>query len=220
MSVTRKITVAACALLVSAAGAVAQATPPPAPATAAPARAQPLVEPKLVFDREVFLYAGQGRRDPFAPLQGTDAAGPIFEDLTIRGIFLSPVPTQSMAIINDANKKTYAKRLGDVIGNARIIGIEKTRVRFAVQTYGITREEILNLAPRASVDEIRAAQAAQAAREGADAGARFQQEMLRLLRGDTSRATPPAARPDTTRRNTPAGRTPPPVRRDTMESMR
>ena len=206
----------ASALLLSAAGASAQA--PPAAPSSPP---KPLVEPKLVFDREVFTYPAQGRRDPFVPLQGTDAMGPLFEDLSLRTIAWSPNPQKSIVLIHDASKKSYLKRLGDVIGNSRIIGIEKDRVRFAVQSYGILREEVLTKAPRASVAEIRAALEAE---QGAARDREFQEQFLRLLRGDTARpAAPPAARPDTTRRNatpTTPGRTPPPVRRDTMESTR
>jgi hypothetical protein len=203
----------ASALLLSAVGVSAQTPPPAAPP-------KPLVEPKLVFDREIFTYPAQGRRDPFAPLQGTDALGPLFEDLTLRTIAWSPTPQHSIVLIHDANKKSYLKRLGDVIGNSRIIGIEKDRVRFAVQSYGILREEVLTKAPRASVAEIRAALEAE---EGAARDRQFQEQFLRLLRGDTATrpAQPPAARPDTTRRTTTTatpGRTPPPVRRDTMES--
>ncbi|MEX2282857.1 MAG: hypothetical protein WEE89_10290 [Gemmatimonadota bacterium] len=202
------------ALWLSASGVAAQA-PPAGPPPGMPAR--PVADPKLVFDREVFAYPAQGRRDPFVPLQGTDAMGPLFEDLTLRTIAWSPTPQRSLVLIHDANKKSYLKRLGDVIGNARIIGIEKDRVRFAVQSYGILREEVLIKAPRASVAEIRAAMEAEA---GASRDRQFQEQLIRMLRGDTARAAPPATRPDTTRRTTPpTGRTPP-VRRDTMESTR
>jgi hypothetical protein len=203
---------------------------PPAPPPGAPAPPVRVVEPKLVFDREVFTYAGQGRRDPFQALQGTDAMGPLFEDLVLRSIIWSPVPTQSLALINDGTRKTYTKRLGDVIGNSRIIGIERNRVRFAVMSYGITREEILTQVQRQSVTDL---QQQEQSKEGEELGRLFQQQMLRYLRGDTTtpggragaaptgptgatgRATASPQQPGRT-----SGRTPPPVRRDTMESMR
>src|SRR5687768_15435073 len=116
MSAIKRISFAG-AFVLSAVSASAQA--PAAP----PGPPKPLVEPKLVFDREVFAYPAQGRRDPFVPLQGTDAMGPLFEDLSLRTIAWSPNPQKSIVLIHDASKKSYLKRLGDVIGNSRIIGI-------------------------------------------------------------------------------------------------
>jgi hypothetical protein len=97
----------------------------------------------LVFDREVFFYPGSGRRDPFAPLVGDQ--GIRFEDLTLNGIIHSPTPRESVALIGDRAGKIHRLRFGDRIGNARVLEITVDRVLFAVTSFGISRQEQLDL---------------------------------------------------------------------------
>lgn len=142
------------------------------------------VQTKLNFDREVFTYPGDGRKDPFRPLVGTDAVGPLFEDLTLRGIIYSTNPRMSVATITDGAKppRVYKKRVGEVIGNARIASIDKTSVKLLVQSYGVIREETMNLATRLTPAQM-AANAQQADQERL--GQLFQQELLRAITGQT-----------------------------------
>lgn len=142
-------------------------------------------EPKLNFDREVYTYPGDGRKDPFKPLVGTDAAGPLFEDLTLRGIVHSMDPKKSVAIITDGARppRVYKRREGEVIGNARIAAIEKTRVRLLVQSYGVVREESMNLALRLTPAQTAANQSST---DQAALGQLFQQELLRALTGQAN----------------------------------
>ena len=129
--------------------AQAPATPPGAPpanagAPVLPPGSQP--EPKLSYDREVFAYPSEGRRDPFKPLfGGPGAGGPLFADIRLRGIIYSPDPRRSVALIQIGNRRTFRLRAGDVIGNSRVTAIEPLRVRFAVENFGTIRNEVLDL---------------------------------------------------------------------------
>ncbi len=117
----------------------------PAPAGAAPPPgSQP--EPKLAFDREVFAYPAEGRRDPFKPLVGgPSSGGPLFQDLALRGIIFSPDARRSVALVQVGGRRTFRLRRGDIIGNARVLEIQPLRVRFAVENFGTVRNEVLEL---------------------------------------------------------------------------
>ena len=126
-------------VLISALPLFGQAPTPPAP----PPGSQP--EPKLAFDREVFAYPADGRRDPFKPLTGGPGAGaPLFADLALRGIIFSPDARRSVALVQ-VGKRTFRLRRGDIIGNARLLEIQPLRVRFAVENFGTIRNEVLEL---------------------------------------------------------------------------
>jgi len=117
----------------------------PSGAPGAPAAA---AEPELVFEREIFVYPGSGRRDPFKPLTGQDALGPLFEDLTLRMVIYSAVaPGQSVAVLGDGQKKTYRVRRGDTLGNATVVEIAPKRVTFSINELGNWRREVLELKP-------------------------------------------------------------------------
>jgi hypothetical protein len=123
--------------------AFAQAPPTP-PAPSSIPGSQP--EPKLAFDREVFAYPAEGRRDPFRPLSGgPGSGGPLFADLALRGIIYSPDVRRSVALVMVGGKRTYRLRRGDIIGNARVLEIQPLRVRFAVENFGTVRNEVLEL---------------------------------------------------------------------------
>lgn len=119
-----------------------------APAPAAPAAPPPgsQPEPKLAFDREVFAYPAEGRRDPFKPLVGgPGSSGPLFQDIALRGIIYSPDPRRSVALLQVGGRRTFRLRRGDIIGNARVLEIQPLRVRFAVENFGTVRNEVLEL---------------------------------------------------------------------------
>ena len=182
------------------AGALAAQTPPAptSPAGTPGQKTPPAPDPKLSFDREVFSYSGEGRKDPYAPLTGTDAIGPLFEDLSLHGILYSNDPKLSVVLIYDGAKRPYRLHVGDVIGNARLSSVTKTQVKFLVQSYGMIREEVMNLAPRKTLAEL---QTQKQREEGQTLQKLFQQELLKALQGQQ----------DTTRRQQP-----PPARRDTL----
>lgn len=190
MQARNLILTAAVLVLSGAAQAGAQARPgaplPPPP------------DPKLAFEREVFTYPAEGRRDPFRPLGGQDALGPLFEDLSLRGImFVANTPANSIAIVSDGAKKIYRLRRGETLGNARVVAVERYQVRFMVENYGIMREEVMPLAQRQSVLDARQQQAE------ANNNALNQmsaEDLLRALfqRRDSTQAPPQQQRPDST----------------------
>lgn len=126
----------------------AQRPAPAPPAGAAPAPGAPVGsagEPKLVFDREVFSYPGNSRRDPFKPLVGKESLGPLFDDLKLKGIIYSPDATKSIVLIQDGAKRLYRIKRGDVVGNSRVVEIQPLAARFAVENFGMIRYEVLQL---------------------------------------------------------------------------
>lgn len=148
---------------------------------------------KLSFDRETFSYPGTGRVDPFRPQEGTDAAGPLFEDLTLRGIFYFDDPKLRLVSISDGSRQLHRLRIGDVVGNSRVSAIERDHVRMLVQSYGFVKEDTLNLAQRRTPEQIRAGEQESAEQQQQRL---FQQELIRILT-DTARVRPTPRR-DTT----------------------
>jgi hypothetical protein len=130
-----------CAAVASPAAAQqANAAAPPTPGSAG--------EPKLVFEREVFRYPGDNRRDPFLPLTRLDQIGPIFGDMSLRMIIYSPDPKMSVVLLADGNKKSYRLHRGESVGNATVVEIRKTEVVFVIDDFGVRRQETLNLKPK------------------------------------------------------------------------
>jgi len=97
----------------------------------------------LVFEREVFIYPLTNRRDPFSPLSVSD--GPRFEELTLRGIIYSPTPGRSVALLAGPDNRIYRVRRGETVGNARVLDVGPRRVLFAVNNFGVVRQEVLEL---------------------------------------------------------------------------
>lgn len=106
----------------------------------------------LVYEREIYTYSGENRRDPFRPLTGENEMGPRFEALSLRGIIYSTGQGRSVALIADADGRIYRVRVGDMVGNARVIEIGSARVVMAVDNFGTIRQEILELPTRRGTD--------------------------------------------------------------------
>jgi len=140
------ILIASALLLAAATPLAAQETPPPETQQAVrpplPTRARDI---QLVFEREVFHYPVASRQDPFRSLADQEHLGPLFDDLTLRMIIYSSRPGQSVALLADGAKKVYRLHKGDIIGNATVLEIDRTRVLFAVEDYGNRRQETLEL---------------------------------------------------------------------------
>lgn len=128
-------------LLGSAAPVAAQQRPAKA---AKPAAAAPVPEPELKFEREYFVYPVRTGRDPFASLAARSGLGPRFEDLSLQGVIHSP-DGRSVALLSDGEGRIYRVRRGEMVGNARIISISLMKVVFAVEDFGIVRQEELEL---------------------------------------------------------------------------
>jgi hypothetical protein len=136
--------------------AAALATPaaPAAPAAAQDAGAAPTprppvqdaAEPRLVFEREVFVYRGRARRDPFMPLTAaTD--GPLFADVRLHMIIHSADPDLSIVSVSVAGGRRMRLRRGESVGNATVIEIGERHVVFSVMDFGVRKQEVLYLKP-------------------------------------------------------------------------
>lgn len=99
----------------------------------------------LVYDREVFVYRGADRRDPFRPLTNENEMGPLFESLTLSGIIYSTGRGNSVALLSDGSGRVHRVRAGDVIGNSTVVEIGPLRVVMAVENFGNIRQEMLEL---------------------------------------------------------------------------
>lgn len=106
----------------------------------------------LVYDREVYQYSGENRRDPFRPLSAATDMGPRFEMLSLQGIIYATGQGQSVALLGDASGRIHRVRAGDVVGNSRVIEIGPVRVVLAVENFGTIRQEILELPRRGGTD--------------------------------------------------------------------
>ena len=109
-------------------------------------------EVTLVYEREVFTYTGSERRDPFEPPTGDNQMGPRFQELSLQGIVYSNVPGRSVAVLQAGGDRVLRARVGDVIGNSRVIEIGPTRVVMAVENFGTIRQEILELPQRGGAE--------------------------------------------------------------------
>lgn len=107
----------------------------------------------LVYEREVYTYNGDNRRDPFRPLSSADDMGPRFEMLSLQGIIYATGQGRSVALLGDADGRVHRVRVGDVVGNSRVIEIGPTRVVLAVENFGTIRQEILELPRRGGSDQ-------------------------------------------------------------------
>lgn len=107
----------------------------------------------LVYDREVYVYNGDNRRDPFRPLSSATDMGPRFEMLSLQGIIYATGQGRSVALLGDATGRIHRVRSGDVVGNSRVIEIGPTRVVLAVENFGTIRQEILELPRRGGSDQ-------------------------------------------------------------------
>lgn len=102
----------------------------------------------LVYEREVYTYNGENRRDPFRPLTDRNEMGPRFESLSLQGIIYSAERGRSVALLDDGEGRIHRVRVGDTVGNSRVIEIGPLRVVLAVENFGTTRQEILELPSR------------------------------------------------------------------------
>ena len=122
----------------------------PATTTAVPAKGStpaPLpvdTAPKVLINREVFQYAGDGRRDPFVSLLTTTDLRPLLSDLKLVAVAFDPRGQNSVAVLRDVtSKEQYKVRVGQTIGRMRVAAIQEKAVIFTIEEFGYSRQEIL-----------------------------------------------------------------------------
>jgi hypothetical protein len=128
-----------------------KATLPPVPDPKKPAAAPaPVVDsgPKVLINREVFSYEGDGRRDPFVSLLTTSDLKPMLADLKLVGVAYDPRGQNSVAVLRDiTSKDQYKVRVGQTIGRMRVAAIQPKAVIFTIEEFGYSRQELLPIAP-------------------------------------------------------------------------
>jgi len=130
-----------------------KATLPPTPDPKKPAVAAapaPVVDsgPKVLINREVFSYEGDGRRDPFVSLLTTTDLKPMLADLKLVGVAYDPRGQNSVAVLRDiTSKDQYKVRVGQTIGRMRVAAIQPKAVIFTIEEFGYSRQELLPIAP-------------------------------------------------------------------------
>jgi hypothetical protein len=126
---------------------------PPAPdarkAAAAAVPAAPAdTTPKVLINREVFQYDGDGRRDPFVSLLTTSDLRPLLADLKLVAVAFDPRGQNSVAVLRDATSKTqYKVKVGQTIGRMRVAAIQEKAVIFTIEEFGYSRQELLPIQP-------------------------------------------------------------------------
>jgi hypothetical protein len=100
---------------------------------------------RIVFEREVYRYPREGRRDPFASLIATGDIRPFVADLIVSGIIYD-AGGRSVAMLEDVSTgDLYRARVGSVYGRLRVTAITARTVSLAIDEFGFTRQETLTL---------------------------------------------------------------------------
>ena len=100
----------------------------------------------VVFQREVFGYPSDNRRDPFASLLESGEIRPMLQDLQVVAITLAPADRQSIATLRDVStSEIYRVRVGSVFGRMRVVAIRQRDVVVAIDEFGNTRQETLSI---------------------------------------------------------------------------
>lgn len=148
-SALRMLTLALVALAASASSLVAQTATVTresagtvSPSTAATKKA--VMPSEITVQREVFDYAGNGRRDPYKSLMSTNEVRPLLSDLKLTAVAFDPAGGNSVAILRDSfSKQQYRVRIGQQLGRLRVSGIKEKAVQFTMEEFGFNRTETL-----------------------------------------------------------------------------
>lgn len=141
-------------------GAATQAaTAVPAPAAAvpiAPSTAADLpksIDASVLFAREQFTYASDGRRDPFQSLIDGKFQGHVLEsglvdvgDIHLVGIMWGS--SDKFALVEDSRGHGYVLRVGDPVLNGYISGITKTDLQIVQNAFGDSQSLSIHLQPK------------------------------------------------------------------------
>ena len=118
--------------------------------TAAPVTPLPVVDTanRVLIEREVFQYDGDGRRDPFISLLTTSDLRPLLTDLKLVAVAYDPRGQNSVAVLRDVTSKTqYRVKVGQTLGRMRVAAIQEKAVIFTIEEFGYSRQELLPIQP-------------------------------------------------------------------------
>ena len=126
---------------------------PPAPEARRPAgtpvpAAAADTAPRVLINREIYEYDGDGRRDPFVSLLTTSDLRPLLSDLKLVAVAFDPRGKNSVAVLRDPTSKTqYRVKVGQTIGRMRVAAIQEKAVIFTIEEFGYSRQELLPIQP-------------------------------------------------------------------------
>lgn len=98
------------------------------------------------FEREVFTYVAEGRRDPFLSLIKSSDLRPLLSDLRLVAVAFDPTGRNSVAIMRDVGTKDqYRVKVGQTLGRMTVAQILPKAVTFTLDEFGYRRQETLAL---------------------------------------------------------------------------
>ncbi|MHB1224406.1 MAG: hypothetical protein ACYC2G_10245 [Gemmatimonadaceae bacterium] len=99
----------------------------------------------LSFDREVYNYVADGRRDPFQSLMANGELRPLITDLRLVAVAYDATGG-SVAVLRDlGTNEQYRVRAGQQLGRMRVAAIQPKKVVFTIEEFGYSRQESLAL---------------------------------------------------------------------------
>jgi hypothetical protein len=114
------------------------------PAPAAAARSLDGNQAGNAVTREVYSYAGVGRRDPFYSLILTDDLRPLLADLRLVGILYESSGRRTVAVMRDLQTNAqYRVTNGQSLGRMRVTQIRPRAVLFTIEEFGLSRQDSL-----------------------------------------------------------------------------
>ena len=133
----------------AAAARPANSTGTPAKTVSAKLPTAPVADtPKVLINREVFQYDGDGRRDPFVSLLTTTDLKPMLNDLKLTAVAYDPRGRNSVAVLRDiTSKEHYKVKVGQTLGRMRVAAIQEKSVIFTIEEFGYSRQELVPMAP-------------------------------------------------------------------------
>jgi len=108
--------------------------------------AEDVAHQEAVDKQNRVVYNTFGIRDPFIPLEPDDIEGGLnIDQMKVVGIIASP--TRPMAVLEHASQPglSVALKEGDAIQNGRVLKIERDRVVFLLEEFGVSRQFALKL---------------------------------------------------------------------------
>ena len=99
-----------------------------------------------VVMREIFSYERSGRRDPFVSLLSTSDLRPSITDLKLVGILYDESGRRPVAIMREFGTNTqYRVTTGMTLGRMRVSAIQRRKVIFTIEEFGLNRMDTLVL---------------------------------------------------------------------------
>lgn len=101
---------------------------------------------EMSFQREVFSYDAEGRRDPFVSLLANGDLRPAISDLKLVGVIYDPTGRKPIAVMRDVSTDDqYRVTIGQMLGRMRVTQIRPKSVIFTIEEFGYSRQAVLAL---------------------------------------------------------------------------